>query len=108
MSKLARCVSQGGLSRWHRPGYRSHQIARARERKPPAGARVHMVQHRLSVDGMACAGCELNVEQAIGGVSGVSEAEADHEHGVVEVSTTADVSERAIREAIVEAGYDVD
>ena len=58
----------------------------------------------LTVDGMACDGCEANVEDALAEVAGVERAAADHESGRVTVEGTADTD--AIVEAINEAGYD--
>lgn len=58
----------------------------------------------LTVSGMACDGCERNVEEAIESVSGVERVDADHEAGRVTVEGDADVD--ALVSAIDEAGYE--
>ncbi|MFO7927907.1 MAG: heavy-metal-associated domain-containing protein [Halobacteriota archaeon] len=58
----------------------------------------------LTVSGMACDGCERNVEEAIEAVPGVERVEADHEAGHVTVEGDADVD--ALVSAIDEAGYE--
>lgn len=59
----------------------------------------------LSVEGMACDGCERNVEVALADVSGVEDVAADAESGTVRVDGNSD--EDALREAVSDAGYDV-
>lgn len=58
----------------------------------------------LTVEGMACDGCEANVEEAIRSVADVTSVEADHEAGVVTVEGDADVD--ALVEAVSDAGYE--
>ncbi|WP_227356925.1 heavy-metal-associated domain-containing protein [Haladaptatus salinisoli] len=57
----------------------------------------------ISVDGMSCGGCEENVVDALEGVSGVSEASADHEAGTATVEGDANADELAA--AVEDAGY---
>ena len=63
------------------------------------------MSHTLSVDGMACDGCEANVEDALAEVPGVERVKADHESA--EVTVDGDVNVDALVDAISEAGYDV-
>lgn len=65
-----------------------------------------MEQYELTVDGMACTGCEESVTNAVERVDGVHRVEADHETGDVEVTADED-TEDAVRRAIHDAGYDV-
>jgi len=58
----------------------------------------------VTVGGMACGGCETNVEEALGAVEGVERADADHGAGAVVVEGDADGD--AILAAIEAAGYD--
>lgn len=58
----------------------------------------------ITVDGMACGGCETNVEDALAEVAGVSDATADHEAGSVTVEGDADVD--ALVAAVEDAGYE--
>lgn len=59
----------------------------------------------LTVEGMACDGCEANVEDALSEVAGVESARANHESGRVTVEGTADAD--ALVDAIEKAGYEV-
>lgn len=63
-----------------------------------------MPRYEFEVDGMACDGCEENVENAVGDLEGVDRVEADHESGIVEAVADA---EDEIRAAIADAGYEV-
>lgn len=63
-----------------------------------------MSQHELSVEGMACGGCEENVVDSVSELSGVESVAADHESGTVTVDG-GDGDE--IRTAIDDAGYEV-
>jgi len=58
----------------------------------------------LTVKGMACDGCEANVEDALTELSGVERVDADHQSGRVTVDGDADVD--ALVDAISEAGYE--
>jgi copper chaperone len=57
----------------------------------------------LRVDGMSCTHCEQSVEEALEGVSGVSDATANHETGEVRVEGDFDVD--AAAKAVEDAGY---
>ncbi|MFW5964575.1 MAG: heavy-metal-associated domain-containing protein [Natronomonas sp.] len=61
------------------------------------------MQTTLNVDGMACDGCEENVEEAIRGIAGVTGVEADHETGTVVVEGDADAD--VLVAAVDDAGY---
>lgn len=61
----------------------------------------------LPVSGMACDGCEQNVENAVGEVDGVTSVSADHERGAIEVVADGEPDEDAIRSAVENAGYEV-
>ena len=65
------------------------------------------MEQSFTVTGMACDGCEANVESALGELDGVETVEADHERDTVEVSA-ADVSTSDLAAAIEDAGYEVD
>lgn len=66
-----------------------------------------MDRRSVSVDGMACGGCEENVENAVGALPGITRVEADHETGEVEVVAEDDVADATVREAVEDAGYEV-
>ncbi len=66
-----------------------------------------MDRRTLSVDGMACGGCEENVETALQALEGVNRVEADHEGGSVEVVADDAVGDDEIRTTVEDAGYEV-
>lgn len=67
-----------------------------------------MARTTLSVDGMACDGCESAVVDALTAIDGVSSVEADHEADEVAVEYDEDaVSVDDLGAAIDEAGYAV-
>jgi copper chaperone len=66
-----------------------------------------MTQRALAVSGMACGGCEENVEAALAALDGVDSVEADHENGAVELVTDGDLPDEDIHTAIEDAGYEV-
>jgi copper chaperone len=59
----------------------------------------------LSVTDMNCNGCEEAIEDALGDLSGVESADADHETGSVTVEGDADRD--ALVGAIEDAGFTV-
>lgn len=63
-----------------------------------------MPQYEFDVDGMACGGCEENVEDAVGDLDSVDSVEADHESGTVEAVAE---DEAEVRAAITDAGYEI-
>lgn len=66
-----------------------------------------MGRTELSVNGMACDGCEQNVENALQSVEGVNRVTADHESDTVQIVSADEIDEAAVRQAVEEAGYDV-
>ncbi len=60
----------------------------------------------IKLKGMACSGCSTNVEKALGALTGVLRASADHRSGEVTVEHDGKVDEGTLRKAIAEAGYD--
>lgn len=65
-----------------------------------------MGRQSFTVTGMACGGCEENVETSLASIDGVADADADHESDSVEVDADG-VSSDDITAAIEDAGYDV-
>ena len=59
----------------------------------------------ITVEGMSCEHCEQTVEQALRGVSGVTDARADRETESATIDGNADTA--ALVEAVDEAGYEV-
>ena len=61
----------------------------------------------LSVEGMMCNNCKAHVEKAVLGLKGVKSAEASVENKNVTVVAKSSLSDDAIADAIVAAGYKV-
>jgi copper chaperone CopZ len=61
----------------------------------------------IEVTGMACTGCEENVESALQSLDGVRRVEADHEGGTVEVVVDDALGDDDLGTAIHDAGYEV-
>ncbi len=59
----------------------------------------------LDVEGMMCNHCEARVTKAIKGIEGVVEATANHEDGLVVVSTNQVVDPEQFKQVIEDAGY---
>ncbi|SNZ03674.1 Copper chaperone CopZ [Natronoarchaeum philippinense] len=57
----------------------------------------------ITVEGMTCGHCEQTVEEALQGVSGVTDATVDRENEQASVDGDADAT--ALVEAIEDAGY---
>jgi len=66
-----------------------------------------MTRRTLAVSGMACGGCEQNVEDALADIEGVTSVDANHEGDAVELVADEGVADDEIREAIEDAGYEV-
>jgi copper chaperone CopZ len=66
---------------------------------------------RASVGGMTCPTCEQSLERAIGRLPGVRSVSADYRAGAVDVELDAghgQGAEGAIRQAVEDAGYDLE
>ena len=61
---------------------------------------------KISVKGMMCGHCEMNVKKALEAIDGITSATASHESGTVTIETSKAVDESAIKAAVEEAGYE--
>ncbi len=69
---------------------------------------MSIVTKQLNVEGMSCSHCERAVKNELGELDGVKNTVVDLEAKTVTVEYDADsVTEETIKEAIVEAGYEV-
>ena len=64
-------------------------------------------EYSFKVGGMMCPKCREHVEKALAGVSGVKEVKVDLDSGMVEVIAKGNVTEEALKKAVVDAGYKV-
>ncbi len=61
---------------------------------------------KICVKGMMCGHCEAHVKEALEKLEGVTEAVCDHEANLVTITTSTDVAETVIKEAVEAAGYE--
>ena len=62
----------------------------------------------IKVKGMVCGGCENRVQNAIKNIEGIKEVVADHNKGIVTVTSNEEVSENTIKEKIEDIGFEVE
>ena len=58
----------------------------------------------IEVEGMSCEGCEQNVEDALEGIAGVTDATADRDRDTATIHGDADPDDLVA--AVEDAGYD--
>ena len=61
---------------------------------------------QIKVTGMMCAHCEAHVKKALEAIDGIESAVASHEQNNVTITTTKDVDEALIKNAVADAGYE--
>ena len=61
----------------------------------------------FGVEGMMCNNCKAHVEKALLSLKGVKSAEASVDNKSVTVVAKASVEEKALKEAVIAAGYKV-
>ena len=61
----------------------------------------------LTVEGMSCQHCQNRVQQALAGVKGVKSAQVDLQSKTATVECGPLVSDKALKQAVVDAGYEV-
>ena len=61
---------------------------------------------KISVKGMMCGHCEKHVKEALEAIEGITSATASHEKAEVEIETSKEVDESAIKAAVEKAGYE--
>ncbi len=65
------------------------------------------VEFEFAVGGMSCAHRKAAVERALRSVKGVKSAVADLESGSVKVTAKAGIDHESLKQAVRDAGYDV-
>lgn len=61
---------------------------------------------KIKVNGMMCAHCEAHVKKALEAIDGIESAAASHEENLVTITSSKNVDETLIKEAVTEAGYE--
>lgn len=65
-----------------------------------------IMEKKLSVEGMMCQHCVAHVKKALEGIEGVEEAVVDLDSNSATAKLSADVPDRVLVDAIVDAGYE--
>lgn len=60
-----------------------------------------------TVTGMTCQHCVNAVTEEVSGITGVTEVDIDLEGGKVTVTSTSDLDDKTVAEAVDEAGYEL-
>ncbi|TCK21728.1 heavy-metal-associated domain-containing protein [Pseudonocardia endophytica] len=60
-----------------------------------------------TVSGMTCQHCVASVTEEIGEIAGVTGVDVDLASGAVTVTSETEITDDAVRDAVVEAGYEV-
>lgn len=67
-----------------------------------------MKEIKLKINGMMCVGCENRVKSAVSLIEGVENVDADHNTGIVTVTSKEDVDISIIKEKIIDIGYEIE
>ena len=59
------------------------------------------------IEGMVCNGCENRVQNALKNIDGVEEVIADHNNGIVKVTSKEEISKSVMEEKIEDIGFEV-
>lgn len=66
-----------------------------------------MTEINLKVDGMVCNGCENRVKNALENIDGVENVIANHERGMVTVTSKEEIDASIIMKKIKDLGYEI-
>ena len=66
------------------------------------------MRQTYAVAGMTCGTCEDSIQRALRLLPGVRSVRADHRAGLVEVEFDATPSKDVLRQAVEDAGYDLE
>lgn len=66
-----------------------------------------MKETTLKVNGMVCGGCENRVQNALKTIDGIQEVTADHNTGIVKVTSSEEVSKAQMEEKVEDIGFEV-
>ena len=67
-----------------------------------------MKETKLKINGMMCAGCENRVKSALALIKGVEKVDADHNTGIVTITSKEDIDISKIKEKIIDIGYEIE
>ena len=64
------------------------------------------MEKKMLIEGMKCMHCKANVEKALKGVAGVTDAEVDLEAKTARIEADAGVADEALMAAVKEKGFE--
>lgn len=64
-----------------------------------------MSKIEISIEGMTCGHCAMSITNEIATLEGVTSVKVDHATGKAVVEASAAVTEKALSDAVAEAGY---
>lgn len=67
-----------------------------------------MKETTIKVKGMMCEGCENRIKNALGEIEGIKEVEANHNTGLVKITSTDEVKKEEMEETIEDIGFEVE
>ena len=67
-----------------------------------------MKETTIKVKGMVCNGCENRVKNALKNIEGIEEVVANHNDGIVVVTSKESVSKETMEEKIEDIGFEVE
>ena len=66
-----------------------------------------MKELKLKVSGMVCGGCENRVKTALSKINGVESVDANHNTGIVTITSKEDIDVGKIKEKIIDIGFEI-
>ena len=66
-----------------------------------------MKELKLKVSGMVCGGCEKRVKTALSEINGVESVDANHNTGIVTITSKEDIDVSKIKEKIIDIGFEI-
>lgn len=66
-----------------------------------------MKELKLKIDGMVCGGCENRVKSALALIDGVESVDANHNTGIVTITSKEDIDVSKIKERIIDIGFEI-
>lgn len=62
----------------------------------------------LNVKGMVCGGCEKRVQNALSTIEGVEDVVANHDDGIVKITSKEDIDAKVFADKIEDIGFEVE
>ena len=66
-----------------------------------------MEELTLNIKGMMCGGCENRVKNALMEIDGIENVTADHNTGIITITSNKEVSKEIIKDVIENIGFEV-